>query len=181
MENQIEIWKDIIDFEGLYQISSFGNVKSLPRIIKYKNGRHRPFSGCLIKGGKTPTGYVFVNLKKEGYKESNYIHRLVAEYFLQNIENKPTVNHKDGDKSNNHYSNLEWCTHSENTIHAFNTDLMKKGQDCSYSKLTEYQVLEILENKQCLMKKELAEIYGVSKSCIGSITFRKTWKHLNKI
>lgn len=175
-----EVWKDIKSYEGIYMVSNFGRIKSLTRIIEYENGRHRPFEGCLMNGGKTPTGYCFVALRKNNKnKYQQYIHRLVAIAFIPNPENKKTVNHIDGDKSNNYVNNLEWNTCSENTLHAFKTGLMKKGQECSFSKLTEKHVLEIRENKSKLMQKDLAVIYSVSPHNIGRIINRKTWKHLD--
>lgn len=104
-----EIWKDIPGYEGLYQVSNMGRVKSLnfnrsglPRILKTKNRQ----------------GYPRVILWKSGKRHEVCVHRLVAQAFIPNPENKPFVNHKDGNRRNNHVDNLEWCTAQENAIHS---------------------------------------------------------------
>lgn len=129
-----------------------------------------------MKAASTPTGYLFVGLKKNGRVKQMYIHRLVALHFIPNIENKPTVNHINGDKSNNNDWNLEWNTYSENTVHAFSIGLMKSGQDCSFSKLTNNQVIEIRENKNNLMFKDLAVIFGVSNQTISDVYHKIKYK-----
>lgn len=126
MTNQ-EQWKPIQGYEGLYEVSSYGRIKSLPRIIKGKGQHYRQHKGRILKpitiSAKLP--YTRVDLCKEGKYAHTSIHRLVAETFIPNPENKPCVNHKDGIKSNNYIDNLEWCTYSENTRHAFALGLMK--------------------------------------------------------
>lgn len=105
-----EVWKDISGYEGLYQISNFGRVKSLPR--KYKK---RYIKNENIKSpSKLPKGYLRIGLCKEGKIKYYAIHRLVAESFIPNKDNKPCVNHKDCNPSNNKVDNLEWCTYLEN-------------------------------------------------------------------
>lgn len=98
-----EIWKDIVGYEGLYQVSNMGRVRSLKRNIILK-----PTSDMNGKG------YYFVNLKRGNPKK---IHRLVAKAFIPNPDNKPEVNHIDGNTKNNKIDNLEWCTHQENCVH----------------------------------------------------------------
>lgn len=106
-----EIWKDIVGYEGLYQISSKGNIVS-------KNGKVK--SQAIDHGG-----YCTVWLSKNSVQKCLKVHRLVAQSFIENPENKKTVNHIDGVKTNNCVENLEWATHSENIIHANNTGLRK--------------------------------------------------------
>ena len=96
----MEIWKDIKDYEGLYQISNLGNVKSLKTNSILKPSRARKYIG--------------VNLYKNKVVKTRTIHRLVAEHFLSNPENKPCVNHLDEDVTNNNVENLQWCTYKEN-------------------------------------------------------------------
>lgn len=118
-----EIWKDIKDYEGLYQVSNFGNVKSLPR--KTNNQYNK---GIIMKQ-MIYRGYSKVQLNKNGKIKWFAVHRLVAQAFLPNLDNKPQVNHIDGNKLNNNLSNLEWVTGSENQLHSYrilkNTPSMK--------------------------------------------------------
>lgn len=121
-----EIWKDIKGFEGAYQISNFGNVKSLPRVVnKIYVGKVRQYQQkeLIRKQRLIGHGYLYVGLNSNSSQSNILVHRLVAWHFIPNPENKPTVNHKDGNKLNNHVNNLEWATHSENAKHAFDTGL----------------------------------------------------------
>jgi hypothetical protein len=113
-----EIWKDINDLEG-YQISNLGRVKSLARYINCKGGKKRLMLGKIIVGYKEPNRYTKIVVNKQ----MRYVHRLVAQAFIPNTDNKPTVNHKDGDKHNNRVDNLEWATQSENNYHSFRMGL----------------------------------------------------------
>lgn len=103
MNNMEEIWKDITGYEGLYQISSLGNVKSLFD----NNGKRRDH---ILSGGNDADGYKIVLLYKDRKRSTKKVHRLVAEAFIPNPNNYPQVNHKDENKSNNYADNLEWCT-----------------------------------------------------------------------
>ena len=106
-----EIWKDIPDFEGCYQVSQLGEVKRLINNEKYNNRTEK-----VLKVDKCKFGYCRVNLKRKKY----LVHRLVASVFIPNPENKQEVNYINGIKSDNRVENLEWTTRSENTIHAIN-------------------------------------------------------------
>ena len=109
-----EIWKDIKGYEGLYQVSNMGRVKSLERTVSGKNGRKFPIKELILKPQTNDCGYLRVYLCNSRGKKKFSVHRLVCEAFHENPENKPCVNHIDEDKTNNTASNLEWCTHKEN-------------------------------------------------------------------
>lgn len=96
-----EIWRDIENYESLYQVSNLGRIKSLP---KFHQGER------LLKGRVDKSGYLYIGLIKDKTKKSYKIHRLVAKSFLENINNHPCVNHKDENKLNNNVDNLEWCS-----------------------------------------------------------------------
>lgn len=116
-----EIWKDIVGKEGEYKVSNLGNVKSLERMVKGKIGT-RLCHERILKKIKGKRGYYVVGLDRKSSPKT--IHRLVAIAFIPNPENKPCVNHIDGNKLNNDVSNLEWCTYSENNIHGLRTGLI---------------------------------------------------------
>lgn len=110
-----------------YSIDTNGNVYSFPK----KQGKDNYTSkGKFLKPQVLPSGYVRVSLSINGKSKSHLIHRLVARTFIRNHDNKPTVNHIDGDKKNNNVYNLEWATYSENHLHAFKNGLMKISDKC---------------------------------------------------
>lgn len=120
-----EIWKDIKGYEGLYQVSNFGRIKGMEKICKSCYGSTSIKKERILKNRiNNKNGYYRVTLYKEDGKKDFYVHRLVAETFIPNIDNKPAINHKDGDKGNNNVDNLEWVTYKENTNHAWKTKLI---------------------------------------------------------
>jgi len=123
-----EIWKDIKDYEGLYKISNKGNVKSLDRIILYKNGKRRFFESQQISLVNTH-GYSTVSLNKNGNGKRFYLHRLLALSYLPLVKGKNDINHINGIKDDNRLENIEWCTQSENVQHAYDNDLNKNARE----------------------------------------------------
>ena len=171
----MEIFKDVIGYEGFYQISNLGNVKSLSRTI-LKNGKH-PFKSKekIIKN--RINNYCYVTLCKNNTYKNFYVHRLVASAFINNTKNKNSVNHINGIKTDNRFENLEWCTYKENIQHAILIGLInQKGENSVNSKLTEKEVLEI--NKSNLPHYELSLKYNTSKGNISNIKRKITWKHI---
>lgn len=108
-----EIWKNIKDYEGIYQISNMGNIRSLDRVVKLANGNERHIKGKMLRIHMV-SGYLMVSLYKNGKRSNILVHRLVASNFLKNEKNLPEVNHIDHCKTNNKSSNLEWCTRDYN-------------------------------------------------------------------
>lgn len=163
---RIEVWKNIDEY-GNYKVSSFGNIKS----FKYKNPKN-------LKQCNYGSGYLAVCLCRKNIKKSMLIHRLVAIAFIYNPLNKPQVNHKDGNKHNNDVNNLEWCTPSENQLHAVSIGIkgITKGEKNHKSKLKNKEILEIRNSN--LTQEQLGIIYGVARTTIQSIKNRRNWKHI---
>lgn len=111
-----EVWKDVEGYEGIYQVSNFGRIKSLDRIVPRIDGSVKKVKGKILKT-RVSKGYVLINLNKDGICKTVSLSRLIATTFIPNEENKPEVNHIDEDKTNNSISNLEWCTSLENANH----------------------------------------------------------------
>jgi len=167
---QKEKWKDIAEYEGDYQISTLGRVRS----CKYGDYRIRkPFIA-----GK---GYVAIDLCKAAKAKKFYLHRLVAQHFIKNPNNLPEVNHNDGNKLNNAKNNLNWTDGIGNMKHAreslgFNQD----GENSHRAKLTEKDVFNIISLYKTgrYSHAEIAKKYKVGASNIGAILNRTNWKHL---
>jgi hypothetical protein len=137
IKSELEIWKDVKSFEGIYQVSNLGRVKSLSRnfILKGKvNNLHTRVVKEKILTQINIKGYRRVVLCKNGIKKNYSVHRLVLSHFIDNPDNKSHVNHKDCVKHNNNVSNLEWCTPSENSRHAMENGLFEKGLKASLVK-----------------------------------------------
>lgn len=118
-----EVWKDVIGYEGMYQVSTFGRVRALEREIEYKNGTRHTYPEKILSARLDKYGYLRTNLYKSGKAKVKKIHRIVAESFIPNKDKKSTINHKDGNKLNNRVENLEWTTWGENNKHALDTGL----------------------------------------------------------
>lgn len=125
MDNSIEIWKDIEGYEGMYQVSSMGRVRSLDRVKPNSGGQIA--KGSLKKFGDNGNGYKTVNLYKNNKSCMKYVHRLVASAFIPNPNKFPIINHKDEDKSNNRHDNLEWCTQKYNANYGTHTRRVKES------------------------------------------------------
>jgi len=118
-----ELWRPINTYEGYYEISTFGRVRSLPRLYKNSRGHHRRVKGRVLKLQLDKDGYNTICLRLNRASKHIKVHRGVALAFIPNLEGKPQVNHDDGDKTNNHVDNLEWATSSQNIQHAVDTNL----------------------------------------------------------
>lgn len=167
-----EIWKQIKGFEGHYDVSNFGQVKSLER-TKQNGNRVVRVPSRILK--QAQTNYPSVSLWIDGKLKVTKVHRLVACAFIDNPENKPEVNHKDANRQNNCVDNLEWVTRKENCHHAKVNNLMPSGNNHKKSKLTEREV-ENIKNSHWCSQRLVAEAYGVSQSLISMIRNGKVRK-----
>ena len=122
-----EIWKDIDGYEGYYQISNRGRVKSLTRKTKYQNTT-RKLKEKIKSAFISTTGYERVELSRDNSNKKYNVHRLVATAFIPKIEGKEFVNHINGIKTDNRVENLEWCSCSENELHAYRIGLAKNSE-----------------------------------------------------
>ena len=179
-----ELWKDIDGYEGLYQVSNKGRVKSLDSV----GSRNVPgLESYIVKGrvlspSKHRHGYRLIMLRKDGHRGSFLVHRLVAKAFLQNPKSNRVVNHKDGVKDNNCVDNLEWVTNGENNQHAWNSGLRKKlyGSKSTNAKLTDSDVRHIKMGLLCgIQVGELSDIFEVSRATIGNIRTGKTYPNVS--
>ena len=141
--------------------------------ITYDGNVINKHNGYILKGQPNSKGYLRVCIGKKFY----FIHRLVAEKYIPNPDNKEQVNHKDGNKLNNSANNLEWVNNQENRTHAVKDFLHLQGEDCPYSKLDWKAVEYIRTNPDHLLQRELGKMFGVSRSTIGDIIHYRTWKH----
>jgi hypothetical protein len=178
--NDTNIWRDVVGFEGYYKVSKHGQVYSPPRVVTDKNGVRYLRPEKLLTHLSNGNGYFKVNLYGETVKKSILVHRLVAQAFLPNLDNKPCVNHKDGNKANNSVENLEWCTISENHKHAYDTGLKLKGQNHPNSKLKTEDILNIrsLYKNEKVTHQELSKRFNVARSLIAAILNNKIWTHI---
>lgn len=122
-----EIWKPVVGYEGLYEVSDHGRVRSLDRsahiACRWGGTATRLIRGRVMRATDNGRGYLMVHLSTNGYRDPRLVHRLVAEAFVPVAEERQFVNHRDGDKTNNTASNLEWCTRAENMAHAHSNGL----------------------------------------------------------
>lgn len=174
--DEVEIWKDIAGYEGLYKVSSLGNILSLKRsnLVNRKNGSHsfqkiheRKLRSHICNGG-----YLTVSLyNKEVGKKAFLLHRIVAKAFVENPHNKPTVNHKYGNKLDNRASSLEWLTYEEQIEHAQKNGLTNYRKSKVF---TEQEIIDIRNSKDSFTG--IAKKYGVYPTTISNIVKRVSWK-----
>lgn len=161
-----EEWRSVVGYEGIYEISSFGKLRRLKQVSINSNGFSRTLKEYIFKTTIDRNGYSSCRLLKEKVKEYTSNHRLVAKAFIENPENKPCVNHIDGNRLNNKVSNLEWATHKENTAHAKNVLKRKNYQPSvseeiisfirdSYGSVDKYSVIKYLNIKPIVYDKAI--------------------------
>lgn len=168
-----EIWKPIKNYEGSYVISNHGRVKSLARTVIAKNGANKKYKEMIMKT-RTHNGYEIINLWKNHEMTRFYIHRLVASHFISNPDMLNMVNHIDGDKLNNYYENLEWCTAQHNIQHAKDNGLLVVNIDgiLQNNINNRKKVIAIKNNKvvyRADYSREMAEIIKEKNNLSASI------------
>lgn len=167
------IWKSIKGYEGLYEVSNRGEVKRLARL----DSLGKSLKEKILKPWVNRGGYLVVKLYNNSKKNKD-IHRLVAEAFLEPSDGKIFVNHKNGIKTDNNLENLEWVSPRQNNLHAYENDLIPKGDKHHWSKINEDTVISILNSNDtitCLSKK-----FNISDSHVRSIKKGKVWRHVYK-
>lgn len=176
-----EIWKPIINYEGLYEISNYGRVKS----FLYYNGTDER----ILKPKRDKRNYLHVILSKDDKHKSFQVHRLVLETFVGPCPEGKEGCHNNGNPSDNFVGNLRWDTHSNNEkdkrLHGTKTNpiwLDNCGSKNPFAKLNDIKVLGILKllYEGILTGREIAKLSGVSEFCISGIKRNKTWKHLSR-
>lgn len=172
LEEQLETWRPVVGYEGRYEVSDEGRVRSL-------NYRGRKGLVAIMNPAINAAGYFLTAFGKRHMNKM--IHVAVAEAFLGKRPDGFHINHKNGIKTDNRLSNLEYCTPSENSSHAHRTGLQKvnKGEQCSYAKLTEKNISEIrLLRSSGLKQREIASRFNISRQHVGDILLNKKWAHL---
>ncbi|MDB4261485.1 NUMOD4 motif-containing HNH endonuclease [bacterium] len=176
-----EIWKDITGYEGRYQVSNHGRVRSLDRTTNFKDGRRRVFKGQILSTAPSVLGYPQVSLLAAGSRDQSYAHHLVCRAFHGEPPSPAhQVAHNNGKKTDNHHENLRWATPTENSSDKLLHGTDNRGEKSASSKLTATCVHIILamlstgEYKQV----EVANMFGVTKSLIGMIGSGQRWKHI---
>lgn len=183
-----EIWKGIYGFEGLYEVSTLGRVRSIGHIVIGANNKSSYFErmtkGRVLKTSLNRGGYVAVHLSKDSVKCIFSAHKLVTVAFFGLRPEGYQVNHKDGDKTNNRIDNLEYVTAKENTAHAICNNLRMKR---THSKLNEEKAEQIRvllsgnngkkQNDPCyISRQKIADMFGVSNGLIGHIAKNRYWR-----
>jgi len=166
MNDSIEVWKPIKGYE-FYEVSNLGRVKSLERFVKKKFGE-RIVVKKIIKQSEDGAGYYQVVIYRNNSKKTFRVHRLVADAFIENHDNKRCVNHKDGNKKNNFWKNLEWATHKENSQHAWmnglkNTDHLER----KVAQIKDGKVVRVWKSQSEVDRRLNIKQGNISKCCLG--------------
>lgn len=174
-----EEWRAVVDYEGHYEVSNLGSVRSLDRVVLTCNGFQKKINGRILKLRKGKDPYYSVVLSKGTKPYTVRVHRLVALMFVGNLKNKRCVDHIDNNKLNNRANNLRWVSHAENNRYAIEDGIASTIRD---SKLTPNDVIRIrkLYSKTHIPYGLTAAKYNMSASAIFDIVKLKTWKHIKE-
>ena len=170
-----EIWKPVIGYEGFYEVSNLGHIRTLKKYSAYGYG-------YILNPKPTRRGYLRVTLRNRGQRRTTFIHVLVLEAFVSPRPEGTVANHKNCNKVDNCVENLEWITQRENVKHAIRNDhfFMPRGEQHGESKLTADQVRQIRHRyaQGDYTQQEIANDYSVSDVLISRIVNHKNWKHI---
>jgi hypothetical protein len=175
-----EYWKPITGYEGFYEVSDRGRVRSCARAVRGPHNSNRSLMSKIIVGSSC-RGYHQVLLHRLGTKRTRRVHALMMEAFVGPRPNGAEINHKDGKKRHNYIGNLEYCTRRENNVHALRTGLRVnvKGERHGRARLVEKQVIEIRSLVAAgELQKNVAVRFGISKQAICKIVNRQKWQHV---
>jgi hypothetical protein len=175
-------WRPIKDYEGLYEVSNYGDIKRLGRTITYPCGRKVVLKDMIRARCQNSSGYTIVDLTKNRKGKSYRVHILVAQAFIPNPDNKSQVNHKDFNKTNNHIDNLEWVHPIENTRHAINSKKHNHGEIHYEAKITNNDAKEIyrLYALEGVSAKLVAKKFNITTNIVYNIKTKRTWKHIHE-
>ena len=173
------VWLPVLGFEGHYEVSDQGSVRSLDRVIKCKSGKHRSYKGRLLRLRVNTNGYLITDLYKDLKKITRTAHSLVAEAFIGPRPNDLEVCHNDGNRLNSCLSNLRYGTRTENFSDCLIHGTRARGSSHGNSKLTESQVIEIKQRASFgERRKTLASEFQIHEQTIGNILRSETWAWL---
>lgn len=174
-----EEWRPVVGYEGYYEVSSWGRVRSLDRVVPDKRGRTRRLKGrvlCLKPDNRRSVPYWAVNLRRDGGRATRDVHVLILESFVGPRPEGLVARHLDGNSLHNAVWNLQYSTQRENLSDREEHGTLLRGEDCSYAKLTTAQVRSIREDLR--LHRVIAEEYGVGRQLIGDIKNRRRWAHV---
>ena len=175
-----EVWKPVVEWEGYYEVSNLGRVRTVPRVIVRSDGTTQSLRGRIRKLQVAHDGRMLVMMCRDSRVQSRLVHRLVARAFLGEPAADQVVCHNDGDPTNNRAENLRWDTASANQMDRVAHGTHSRGERHNMVKLTERQVHEIraLCDSRSMLQREVADLYGIGQSMVSLIALRRKWDWL---